>query len=175
MGVIEIRSPSCSTWSAAQGWRLHEVSRSIVSAKQIESSSFDELYWQSELNPDNLGILTRNVEELNLLDLYRYRSYLRANGLDARRYDLSFWRKLFQPATTIVMMLVALSFIFGPLRSVSMGTRLVSGVITGFAFHLGNNIFGPLSIVYGLSPIIGASLPMLALLLAAVILLGRIR
>ncbi len=33
------------------------------------------------------------------------------------------WSKIFQPLSVAVMMLMALSFIFGPARSVAMGVR----------------------------------------------------
>ena len=46
------------------------------------------------------------------------------------------------------MMLMALSFIFGPLRSVSMGVRVVTGISFGFLFYVLDQIFGPLSGVW---------------------------
>ncbi len=55
------------------------------------------------------------------------------------------------------MMLMALSFIFGPLRSVSMGVRVVTGISFGFLFYVLDQIFGPLSLVYGLPPILARS------------------
>lgn len=42
------------------------------------------------------------------------------------------WSKVFQPLSVAVMMLMALSFIFGPLRSVPMGVRVVTGISFGF-------------------------------------------
>jgi lipopolysaccharide export system permease protein len=58
-----------------------------------------------------------------------------------------------------VMMLMALSFIVGPLRSVSMGMRVVTGISFGFIFYVLDQIFGPLSLVYNIPPIMGALLP----------------
>mgnify|MGYP000532591323 CR=1 FL=1 len=40
-------------------------------------------------------------------------------------------------------MLMALSFIFGPLRSVPMGVRVVTGISFGFVFYVLDQIFGP--------------------------------
>jgi lipopolysaccharide export system permease protein len=57
------------------------------------------------------------------------------------------------------MLLVALSFIFGPLRSVSMGARIMMGVFTGILFFLSNEVLGSLSLVYQLSPMFGAFMP----------------
>ena len=49
--------------------------------------------------------------------------------------------------------------IFGPLRSVPMGVRVVTGISFGFVFYVLDQIFGPLTLVYGIPPIIGALLP----------------
>jgi len=57
------------------------------------------------------------------------------------------------------MLLVALSFIFGPLRSVSMGARIMMGVVTGILFFVSNEVLGSLSLVYQFPPIIGAMSP----------------
>ncbi|MDG4870007.1 LptF/LptG family permease, partial [Guyparkeria sp. 1SP6A2] len=89
---------------------------------------------------------------------------------DASRYELALWRKLTQPFSIGVMMLMALSFIFGPLRSVTMGARILSGVIAGFTFYISSEFFGPLSLVYGFPPAFGAIAPSLVFLTIAVML-----
>jgi lipopolysaccharide export system permease protein len=40
-----------------------------------------------------------------------------------------------------------------------MGARVLLGVITGFGFHVSNEIFGPLAQVYQIPAILGALLP----------------
>ncbi len=72
-----------------------------------------------------------------------------------------------------VMMLMALSFIFGPLRSVPMGVRVVTGISFGFVFYVLDQIFGPLTLVYGIPPIIGALLPSASFFLISLWLLMR--
>lgn len=62
---------------------------------------------------------------------------------------------------------------FWPLRSVTMGARILSGVIAGFSFYISSEFFGPLSLVYGLPPLFGALAPSLVFLAIALGLLGR--
>lgn len=84
------------------------------------------------------------------------------------------WSKIFSPLSVAVMMLMALSFIFGPLRSVPMGIRVVTGISFGFLFYVLDQIFGPLSTVYSMPPVLGALLPsMLFLLISVYMLLKR--
>jgi lipopolysaccharide export system permease protein len=112
-------------------------------------------------------------EELSLSGLYDYVTYLKASEQDASRYELALWRKVTQPFSIAVMMLMALSFIFGPLRSVTMGARILSGVVAGFTFYISSEFFGPLSLVYSIPPVFGAVMPSIVFLTVALALLRR--
>ncbi len=98
-------------------------------------------------------------DALSISGLHNYVKYLKSSGQDSGRYQLNMWSKIFQPMSVAVMMLMALSFIFGPLRSVPMGVRVVTGISFGFVFYVLDQIFGPLTLVYGIPPVVGALLP----------------
>ena len=139
----------------------------------ITSAQF-QMQWVSTLTPDKLGVVTVKPEALSITGLQEYIRYLENNSQDSDRYSLALWRKLTQPLTVGVMLLVALSFIFGPLRSVTMGARILLGVLTGFGFFITNEVFGPLSMVSSnIPPIVGATLPSLLFGLIAMQLLKR--
>jgi len=78
-----------------------------------------------------------------------------------------------QPITVAVMLLVALSFIFGPLRSVSMGARIMMGVATGILFYICNEVMGSMSLVYQLPPVLGAVMPSLIFVSVALYLMQK--
>jgi lipopolysaccharide export system permease protein len=146
-------------------WLLSNVTQLKMYQDRIEKTTQDELIWQSSLTPDKLGVVTiKRPEYLAVKDLVDYLDYLKANKQDAGRYELAFWRKIFQPLTIAVMLFMALSFIFGPLRSVTMGAKILLGIITGFSCYMCNQIFGPISLVYQLPPILGALIPSLLFL-----------
>jgi lipopolysaccharide export system permease protein len=75
---------------------------------------------------------------------------------------LAFWKKLFQPLETISLVLIAISFIFGPLRDVSIGYRIFTGVLTGIVFQTVQDLLGPASIVFGFSVMFAALTPIVA-------------
>lgn len=143
----------------SDAWQLRQVNQLNFTADRVIKSKLPELSWQSSLTPDKLGVVTIKPEMLSLTGLYDYVDYLQQNSQDARRYELALWRKALQPLTIIAMLLMALSFIFGPLRSVTMAARVLMGILTGFAFHMSNEVFGPVALVYQLPPVIGALLP----------------
>ncbi|CAH0534412.1 Lipopolysaccharide export system permease protein LptG [Vibrio stylophorae] len=161
------------TYLADQGWQLHNVTVTHFTNAKISETKQPEYFWNSVLTPDKLAVVTVKPEELSLSGVYDYVSFLRDSKQDASRYELALWRKVFQPLSIAVMMLMALSFVFGPLRSVTMGARILSGVIFGFGFYIANEVFGPMILVYSLPPIIGAVTPSLVFLALAVMLLNR--
>ncbi|MER2492032.1 LPS export ABC transporter permease LptG [Catenovulum sediminis] len=148
-------------------WQLMNVTQTDIGADNISLKSLDTLLWQTKISPDKLTVVNATPEAWSLSDLSDYLDYLTGNEQDPSRYQLAFWRKLLQPLTVAVMMLVALSFIFGPLRSTSMGARILLGVMTGFGFFITNRIFGPVVLVYDIPPVVGAMMPSLVFTLVA--------
>lgn len=157
------------------GWRVRDVRYTEMQEESIDNYRLASWVWRSGLTPDKLGVLTVNPEALPISGLRGYINYLNSNNQDASRYELALWRKALAPLTVAVMLLVALSFIFGPLRSVTMGARILLGVITGFVFHMSNEVFGPVSQVFNLPPGVGAVLPSLLFASVAIYFLQKHR
>jgi len=142
-----------------KAWLLTDVVETKLVDKRIITERFPLQVLKSSLTPKKLGVVTVTPESLSVRGLIDYLDYLEVNEQDSSRYQLAFWRKLMQPVTVAVMLLVALSFIFGPLRSVSMGARIMMGVVTGILFFVCNEVLGSLSLVYQFPPVIGAISP----------------
>jgi len=172
------RKLKLSSWIAAEKaiyktdtWQLRGVVETFVTKNKITSEKLATKAWGSSLTPDKLGVIT--PESLSISGLSDYLQYLEDNKQDASRYELAFWRKIVQPLTVAVMLLVALSFIFGPLRSVSMGARIMMGVATGILFYISNEVMGSMSLVYQLPPILGATMPSIIFVSLALFLMQR--
>ena len=60
---------------------------------------------------------------------------------------------------TAALVLLAISFIFGPLRSVTLGQRVFTGVLVGFTFRIVQDLLGPSSLVFGFSPLFAVLVP----------------
>lgn len=129
--------------------------------------------WHSSLTPEKLGVVAIDPDELSMRGLWEYQAYLKDSGQDGSRYALEFWRKALQPVMVMAMMLLASSFVFGALRSVTMGARLLLGILFGFGFYVANEVFGPISLVYEVPPVIGALGPSLLFIGVALFLLNR--
>ena len=155
-------------------WRRSQVDVSdLTDPKQVTGSQMVSGTWKTNLTPDKLGVVALDPDALSISGLHNYVKYLKSSGQDPGRYQLNMWSKIFQPLSVAVMMLMALSFIFGPLRSVPMGVRVVTGISFGFIFYVLDQIFGPLTLVYGIPPIIGALLPSASFFLISLWLMMR--
>lgn len=142
-------------------WKMTGVTETELTPDRVFLKKLTSENWPSLLTPEKLSIVSIKPEALSIQGLMDYLEYLKVNHQDPTRYELALWRKLMQPITIAVMMLVALSFVFGPLRTVTMGARVLLGVVAGFSFYICNEIFGPLSTVYSLPPVVGAIAPSL--------------
>jgi lipopolysaccharide export system permease protein len=98
-----------------------------------------------------------------------------AQELNADEYQRAFWMKVTQPFIALVMVFLAVPFAFGPLRSSSMGLKILVGVLFGFSFHTLNSIFGPLTAVTGLSPMLAAFIPLMLFFMFGTWMVLRVR
>jgi lipopolysaccharide export system permease protein len=82
---------------------------------------------------------------------------------------------LFKPLALMSLVLLAISFVFGSVRQVSMAQRVFLGVLVGISFHIFQDIAGTSSLVFGFSPLSGVLFPLLTCAFAGLVLLNRVR
>ncbi|MBM7332538.1 LPS export ABC transporter permease LptG [Alloalcanivorax marinus] len=131
--------------------------------------------WRTSLTPQLLSVVVLEPGRLAMSKLWSYSAYLKKQGLETADYMLAFWQKLLMPAATIGMVLIAISFVFGPLREVTMGLRMAAGIVAGLTFHYGQQFFGHLSLVFHTDPLIAAALPPALCVIVGIWLLARVR
>ena len=127
------------------------------------------------IEPAQINVLELPPDSLSLSDLAGYIGGLRQRGQNADRHSLALWQKLTLPVVNGVMVLLALTFIFGPTRSRSAGQRIFLGTIVGILFYLVNQICGHLGLILNLHPALTTLAPVAGVLWIALHLLKRIR
>ncbi|AIK90712.1 LPS export ABC transporter permease LptG [Glaesserella parasuis] len=156
-----IKQAEKATYSE-QGWLLQQVDKSEIHESGITQTRETDQAWKTSITPSKLGIVSLKPESLSISGLADYVGFLKDTGQDPKRFEITFWRKVFQPISMAVMMLLAISFIFGPLRSSTMGAKIVIGILAGFVFYVANIVFGNLSLIVSWLPVpIGALIPSL--------------
>lgn len=142
-------------------WTMQNVIESQINTDGIQTHQYPTANWELSLNPKLLRISAVEPEEMTLKQLFDYIRYLNKNHLNAAHYELAFWQRTFQPLATLIMVWLAIPFVFGSMRSITMGVRMSAGIAVGFGFYLLNQFFGPLGLVYQWPPIIAAIIPTL--------------
>lgn len=140
---------------------------------EVETGEFTTRLWDSKLSPELLYLIILPPESLAIRSLYDYTEYLEGQGQDASKYQLEFWRKALQPLTIVSLVLIAISFVFGPLRQVTMGYRIFAGVLVGLVFSTAQDLLGPASVVFGFPPLLAVVIPALVCAAIGLILLRR--
>ncbi|MDH5631885.1 MAG: LPS export ABC transporter permease LptG [Gammaproteobacteria bacterium] len=154
-------------------WVLNKVLHSDIDKDRVRAHKYDDRTWQTGLTPDVLTVFTVKPESLSLLQLRRYITHLKQNFQQTNEYELAFWRKLFSPLAMAVMLLLAIPFVFSPLRAANMGSRIFVGILIALAFYMVNLSFGSFALIRDWPPLMGAAAPPLVFLLLAAILFRR--
>ena len=154
-------------------WQLSDVTTTLFHEKSTEVVTAPVERWEIALSPQLLSTVVMAPESLSISGLWGYIHYLADQGLNNGRYWLAFWVKVLQPLVTAALVLMAISFIFGPLRSVTLGQRVFTGVLVGFTFRIVQDLLGPSSLVFGFSPLFAVLVPAGVCALAGVWLLRR--
>jgi lipopolysaccharide export system permease protein len=76
------------------------------------------------LQPKYVHMVTLDPDDLSPSQLISFMQYLSEYSQVPKTYELAFWKKVTSPFALITLVLIACSFIFGPLRQQSMGFRL---------------------------------------------------
>ena len=129
--------------------------------------------WPSELTP---ALLQQNVlapENLSIQSLYGYIRFLGQQQRASGAYELALWAKVLQPLTVIGLVILAVAFVFGPLRESTMGLRIFVGVVTGIGFRILQDMLEPSSLVFGFPPLVAVALPIVLCFVIGARLLRR--
>ena len=157
-------------------WVLSGVKHSIISSEGISTSKSKQEIWPALIRTELFDVLKLDPADMSALDLMKYGDYLNENELDAVSYQLAFWIKVFMPITCIVMLLIAMPLVLNATpRSGGTGQRVLIGLLLGILFYVFNRAVNHLGVVYGLPPILSASLPLMMVVFITVVLIRRIR
>ena len=112
--------------------------------------------------PDSVYLLTRKAEDLSLTQLYEHRQFMRQQGTRSLSHELAFWQKLLSPLSILSLVIVACSFVFGSLRTHSLGLRIVVALLFGLLFSYVQDLVGFVSLATGFSPMLMVIIPIIA-------------
>jgi len=166
---------STSATATTNGWDLKKVKKNDFEEDHIIKSSEESLFVKGFLNSSILDVATVEPSQLSSAALRKVIKYQKDNDLKADKYEIIFWKRYSVPLSALVMLLLAMPFLFGSERGGGAGQRVFIGLIVGIVFFLLNRMVNELGVVYGFSPVISAFLPAFIFLLIGLLAISRLR
>ncbi len=155
-------------------WILEDIQQSHIEEDRVITARLSQASWESLLEPGLLSAIVGSSEHLPARSLYKYIDFLRANGLDTHSYVLAFWTKVAAPLVTLVSLYLAIPIVFGSVRTMGIGQRILIGIIVGIGFSLFNEATAQMGLVYHLNPLFSAFFPVIVCFAVATWVLSRL-
>ena len=156
-------------------WRLENYVETQIEQERVVPSKALELEFQTRLSPEFLGLAVLDADSLSGRGLYSYVQHLKANGLDARSYEVAFWARIARTVAVAIIVVLAVPFAFGPMRSTGTGARTVVGIMIGVVFFLLAKMLESGGEVFNMPALAVAWLPTVLLAIITTFAVSRVR
>jgi lipopolysaccharide export system permease protein len=120
---------------------------------------------------DLIDSLEKEPKDLSTWTLFKQIRFLSDNKLRSGVFEVEFYKRLIQPITLVAMILLAMLFIFGSTREVTLGRKIFFGVALGLSFEMLSRVASAMALSLDFSPFLSSILPSIAVMFIAVILL----
>ena len=148
---------------------INEINNSI----EITSKKRNNYNKIVSFDQDLIESLKKEPKELTTRKIYKHIQFLDDNKQASSIYKVELYKRLIKPVTLVAMILLAMLFIFGSNRDVSLGRKIFFGITLGLSFEMLSRVSGALSLSFSLSPLMSAVLPTLVIIVLAIVLLSR--
>lgn len=154
-------------------WQLADVTEKLYQHSQVQTLRDETRQRPHLIAADLFEVASVKPRNMPLLALNDYIQYLDDNFLESSAYRKAFWKKITGPLSILVMMLIAMPFVFGSSRAGNAGARLVLGIMFGMAYYISSEMLGNLGQVYNVPVLLSAFTPLLVFTVLGLVLLQR--
>lgn len=138
-------------------WQLYDAQTLTVQGRATLSHS---AVLDLMLPVDNqAALLTRDPERLSLSQLVVHKRLFAHQNRRALRHEGIFWQRMLLPLALAAQVLLASSFVFGSLRTQTLGFKVVVSLLVGVIFNYLTQLFGFMAVAFAWSPFVMAILP----------------
>ncbi len=142
-------------------WSLDDVIKIDLTVNPITKEKFKSMISDSLIDIKLINIKTDKPYGLSLKDVRRNIKYLESNNLDVSIQEKIFWDKVTKPIATVIMLFLAMPFIFGKMRSINASKRIVIGLFIGITFFIISSILPNIGLIIGVNPFISVMMPLI--------------
>ena len=185
--IIEVNSSNkikVETVTTSENVKFDEVNKSLEMDKaeifsigefnEIDSISLEERNSYNKIvsfDKDLIDSLKKDPEDLTGWNIYKQIRFLSDNKLRSEIFEVELWKRVIKPITLIAMILLAMLFIFGSTRDVTLGRKIFFGVALGMTFEMLSRVGGAMALSFDFNPVMSTVLPTCVVLVVAITLL----
>jgi lipopolysaccharide export system permease protein len=133
-----------------------------------ERNSYDKTV---SFDQDLIDSLEKEPQDIPTWTLIKQVRFLSDNKLRSGVFEVELYKRLIQPITLIAMILLAMLFIFGPTRDVTLGRKIFFGVALGLSFEMLSRVASAMALSFDFSPLLSSILPSIVVMFISIILL----
>ena len=136
----------------------------------IESNSYN---MPVSFDQDLIDSLRKDPEDLTTWNIIKQIQFLSDNKLRSGIFEVELYKRLIKPITLMAMILLAMLFVFGSTRDVTLGRKIFFGISLGLSFELLSRIGGAMALSLDFNPVMSTVLPTIVVLVIAITFLIR--
>jgi len=159
----------------AQGWQLQNYDETKFESDRTVATHAPVVALKTNLSAEFMSGARADPTSLAGHTLLKYARYLETNHLKSDEYRTAFWIRVARTCAIVVIVMLALPFSFGSMRSTGMGARIVIGISVGAVFFLLAKLFVNARFAYALDPLVIAWGPTMTLAVVTAVALLRVR
>lgn len=170
--LVRVARAESATPGRGNEWTLRNYQATQFEGDTAQATRQSRVTLATKLSAE---FLQTEVSTLSGKALWDYIKHLRANGLDSREAEIALWARVARTAALLVIVVLAVPFAFGPMRSTGAGARTVIGILIGAGFFLLAKLLENGGAVFDLHPLVIAWGPTVVLTAVTAAAIGRIR
>jgi lipopolysaccharide export system permease protein len=120
---------------------------------------------------DLIDSLKKEPKELTTWTIIKQIQFLSDNKLRSGVFEVELYKRLIKPVTLVAMILLAMLFIFGSTRDVTLGRKIFFGVALGLSFEMLSRIASAMALSFDFNPLMSAIIPSTLVMLISITLL----
>jgi lipopolysaccharide export system permease protein len=144
-----------------------------------DSSVFDKISLKERnsynktvsFDQDLIDSLKKEPKDLTTWTIIKQIQFLSDNKLRSGIFEVELYKRLIKPVTLIAMILLAMLFIFGSTKDITLGRKIFFGVALGLSFEMLSRIASAMALSFDFNPLISAVLPSTLVMLISITLL----
>jgi len=156
-------------------WKLKHSRTIAIHGDTVQSRISDGEVFNIVENPDDLGMIVKDSEEMSFSEMWDYVRQLKSSGYEATKYEVDLHSKLAFPLTSLLVVLISIPFSFHKVRSGGAAKGFAFAILIAFAYLTLMGIGQSLGNSSILPPLIAAWLANIIFAVASILILIRMQ